>query len=504
MKLRRLIGTFSAAAVMLSALSFRAAATETRLNVTGRYITVTGTSTLYCGEITEKGKTLLRYLWSEDITNTTTVFGEVKDCLNGMEDKSFAELIPAEFDEESKGLAVCSEKNFTSYMNSDWKTAEGAANRIYNEPAIKSKSSSDLYTRDEGFAAACHRWDEDVPEENISDQDGQPFAVTCPLGKLSAVNTDIVTYTVENGVLIKHIDRKINYTCEAVTVIYTTADIQRKTVSSISAKEQPKSNTAVYLGEVVSEDGSSFKYVWSDGLDVCMDSVAPLKTALAGMEDQDFLALIPELYYDEGTGSYNISKLAFCSDPEKQEDMNAEWSSAEAVGKKYFPGLCPAVTVSGALYDCDAGFAAAVDALDAERKADISEPIDADKSIIWHSDSGVWTDVYYTIEDGVVVRHLDLHITYLCDGITVNYTKAEMKTVNVRKGDVNNDGVVDVTDLTVLARSLAHWPGYDEQINEANADIDGKDGVTAVDYTILARALARWPGYAEDYGITIG
>ena len=65
------------------------------------------------------------------------------------------------------------------------------------------------------------------------------------------------------------------------------------------------------------------------------------------------------------------------------------------------------------------------------------------------------------------------------------------------------DGVVDVTDLTVLARSLAHWPGYDEQINEANADIDGKDGVTAVDYTILARALARWPGYAEDYGIVL-
>ena len=86
-------------------------------------------------------------------------------------------------------------------------------------------------------------------------------------------------------------------------------------------------------------------------------------------------------------------------------------------------------------------------------------------------------------------------VTYAADFLCTDST--------VRKGDVNNDGVVDVTDLTVLARSLAHWPGYDEQINEANADIDGKDGVTDVDYPILARALARWPGYAEDYGIVL-
>ena len=80
----------------------------------------------------------------------------------------------------------------------------------------------------------------------------------------------------------------------------------------------------------------------------------------------------------------------------------------------------------------------------------------------------------------------------------------EITVVSIRKGDVNSDGHVDVTDLTILARSLAKWNGYDAQVNEANADVDGDGEVTVTDYSILARALARWPGYAEKYGIVLG
>ncbi|MBR6044172.1 MAG: hypothetical protein IKP47_00910 [Ruminococcus sp.] len=72
-----------------------------------------------------------------------------------------------------------------------------------------------------------------------------------------------------------------------------------------------------------------------------------------------------------------------------------------------------------------------------------------------------------------------------------------------KKGDVNSDGAVDVTDLSILARYLAKWPGYAGQVNELNADVDGSGEVTAADYSILARTLARWTGYAEQYGIEL-
>ncbi|MBR6046020.1 MAG: hypothetical protein IKP47_10350 [Ruminococcus sp.] len=79
-----------------------------------------------------------------------------------------------------------------------------------------------------------------------------------------------------------------------------------------------------------------------------------------------------------------------------------------------------------------------------------------------------------------------------------------IRVQTLRKGDVNSDGHVDVTDLTILARSLAKWTGYAAQVNEANADVDGDGEVTVTDYSILARALARWPGYAEEHNIELG
>ncbi|MBR6046014.1 MAG: hypothetical protein IKP47_10320 [Ruminococcus sp.] len=97
-----------------------------------------------------------------------------------------------------------------------------------------------------------------------------------------------------------------------------------------------------------------------------------------------------------------------------------------------------------------------------------------------------------------------LGTVYKSDGSTV---AARVKIVpgdNIRKGDINSDGHVDVTDLTILARSLAKWTGYAAQVNEANADVDGDGEVTVTDYSILARALARWPGYAEEHNIVLG
>ena len=60
-------------------------------------------------------------------------------------------------------------------------------------------------------------------------------------------------------------------------------------------------------------------------------------------------------------------------------------------------------------------------------------------------------------------------------------------------GDVNNDGVVDPTDVAYLRRYLARWDGY--VINEENADINGDGEVDPTDVAFLRRHLARWEEY---------
>ena len=65
-------------------------------------------------------------------------------------------------------------------------------------------------------------------------------------------------------------------------------------------------------------------------------------------------------------------------------------------------------------------------------------------------------------------------------------------------GDGNGDGKIDEADYDILARYLAGWDGYAEQIVSMGAADVNKDGkVSTADVTVLARYLAGWEGYAK-------
>ena len=61
-------------------------------------------------------------------------------------------------------------------------------------------------------------------------------------------------------------------------------------------------------------------------------------------------------------------------------------------------------------------------------------------------------------------------------------------------GDVNDDGVVNAKDITVLRRYLAG--GYGVTIQEAYSDVNGDTTINAKDITILRRFLAG--GYSVE------
>lgn len=58
-----------------------------------------------------------------------------------------------------------------------------------------------------------------------------------------------------------------------------------------------------------------------------------------------------------------------------------------------------------------------------------------------------------------------------------------------RYGDVDNDGLVDISDLTVLAKSIAGW---NVPIQAAAADVNDDQLIDISDLTVLAKAIAGW------------
>jgi hypothetical protein len=56
-------------------------------------------------------------------------------------------------------------------------------------------------------------------------------------------------------------------------------------------------------------------------------------------------------------------------------------------------------------------------------------------------------------------------------------------------GDVNDDGKVDISDVTVLKQSIAGW---NVKINKSNADVTGDGKVTVADVALLKQSLANW------------
>lgn len=73
---------------------------------------------------------------------------------------------------------------------------------------------------------------------------------------------------------------------------------------------------------------------------------------------------------------------------------------------------------------------------------------------------------------------------------TFTYNTPE-QTATHTPGDVNEDGIIDGFDATVLLRYVAGWdnvPG-----NEAAMNVNGDDIIDGVDATYLLRYIAGWP-----------
>lgn len=208
----------------------------------------------------------------------------------------------------------------------------------------------------------------------------------------------------------------------------------QSSVGTITTTEQLVKTSTVYVGEVVVEGVSQIKYLYSADITVPYYSIEPLLTALRGMADSDYATLLEAHEFDYEASS---NGFAICSNPELADAMNYNWSSARYVGAQYYPDKTATSETNENLYDLDEGFKASVDALAAQRTEDKDVPISTGKSVASHIDSHSMVDVYYTIEDGRVIRHYDTQVIYDVEATMVIFTKVELEPLS------------DMTDLAV-------------------------------------------------------
>lgn len=222
-KLYKSLAVILAAALLLGMLLPASAARDV-INVVEITSTVTSNTTLYAGEIFSDGESVMRYLYTDDVTISQTVLEAIRKAFAGSASYDFSDLVPSGDGLSGNGFAVCSLDEYSAAMNADWANAQNAAEQCYPDSSVTGSSSSDLFETDEGFAAACVAdWGQD--NMYFYDDDNRPFDICGPLGILTVSSTDNVTYTVEDGELIAYRDRHISYTCESVTVIYTRAEL---------------------------------------------------------------------------------------------------------------------------------------------------------------------------------------------------------------------------------------------------------------------------------------
>ena len=219
-----MLAAFAALLCLMPAVAQQVDRPNTIVNVTGKQATITQTSTLYLGEVVLNGQQSFYYLYSTDLTNAETVFAAVKDALSDYKGGMYKALVPDIVGEsEDKGIAICSNPDYTAKMNADWISADNAGQACLNQTDVTASSSDDLYETDADFAAKCSEgFNEDGAE--YVDNDGNDWTFSGILGKLSTTYTDTFTHYTLEGKLIQHYDRQIDYTCESVTVIYTKAE----------------------------------------------------------------------------------------------------------------------------------------------------------------------------------------------------------------------------------------------------------------------------------------
>ena len=258
------------------------------------YETAAGTSAVYLGKVTYKGKTL-RYIYSAGFSRTAGSVQTLENVLSQTGDGTWASLLyPLQEEADGKGIAICSDGTKTALMDETWVSAAAAGQACNANTNVSSQNTRNLYDADVGAAQYMDQLAADRAD-----------AVTSPLPVnksfityIHSTSTTNVYYTKEGDLVTKHVDDDITYQCEEVTVYVTEASLSDKpkeTVNIVKEQGEVTKKSRVYLGEVILNGESTLTYIYSADVDNhATAGLGRLYTALITADKTAFAALLNE------------------------------------------------------------------------------------------------------------------------------------------------------------------------------------------------------------------
>lgn len=207
-----------------------------------------------------------------------------------------------------------------------------------------------------------------------------------------------------------------------------TARAQGNVINTVVSSEQQTKTSTVYVGEVVVDGVSEIKFLYSGDITLNNTLLQNLLDGLNGMADSDYAALLEE-YKVNAYFYLPEERLALCSNPDLMAVMDENWSSALYVGTLYYADKSAVSEINDNLYDLDAGFKAVLDAKTAQRIEDIENIINEPKCFVTHLGASSNNNVWYTVENGQVIKHVETSIVYSSEVTTVIYTKVVLETL---------------------------------------------------------------------------
>ena len=243
-----------------------------------------------------------------------------------------------------------------------------------------------------------------------------------------------------------------------------------ETINTVISSEELTKSSTVYVGEVVVDGVSEIKYLYSDDITLSSVLLQHLLDGLNGMADGDYAALLEE-YKVNAYFYLPEERLALCSNPDLIAAMDENWSSALYVGTLYYADKLVMSEINANLYDLDEGFKAVLDAKIAQRIEDIDNPIDEPKCIVSHLGTDSHSNVYYTVENGQIIKHVDTYVTFNSEATTVIYTKVVLKTPMTETPltfEAVEDGTIEVANPLELT---FEYKLNDGEWTASNADL---------------------------------
>jgi len=213
-------------AVLMANLSSWAQSSVSTITTTEN---ITMTTTVYAGEVVVDGVTMIKYLYSDDMSRKEEVINNLLNSLQGMTDDSYATLLDGlEADAEASGLALCSDAELVAAMDENWSSAKVVGMLYFSDKTVASETNSNLYDIDEGFKAALDAQAATRAEniETLADVE------KCIVTHLDSRTVTDVWYNIVDGNRIRHSDITVIYDSESTTVIFTKVELESSTDTS--------------------------------------------------------------------------------------------------------------------------------------------------------------------------------------------------------------------------------------------------------------------------------